>query len=506
MPRGLEEAFWLVSDPYVIAVLLVSSLFGLVVGALPGLTATMAVALLVPITFFMEPVPAIGAIITASAMAIFAGDISGTLLRIPGTPASAAYVEDAYRMTRKGRAELALGVCLVTSAIGGVFGAVVLAFSAPVLAEFAIRFSSEEYFWLACLGLSCAVFISGESPVKGVVSLLIGLFIATVGIDVTAGYPRFNFGSVELMGGVSFIPAMIGMFAISEILRYTSTIDRPAEVAHKAVVHIFRGLGGVLWRYRTNVVRGNLLGTVIGVMPGAGADIAAWISYAVSKRFSKEPERFGTGHVEGLVDAGAANNSALGGAWVPALVFGIPGDSITAIVIGVLYMKNMNPGPTVMLHAPELLYGVFIVFFVANLLMIPLGYGAIRCSRHILRVPRDILMPIILLFCIVGAFAINNTVFGVGIILVLGLLAFLMEENRFPIAPAILGIVLGPLVERSFMTSMIKGGGDLTRFFSRPIAAVIGVLTLAIWAWVMVGWVLRFWRDRRGELGAGTAD
>ena len=504
MPRGLEEAFWLVLDPHVLAVLLVSSLFGLVVGALPGLTATMATALLVPITFFMEPVPAIGAIITASAMAIFAGDISGTLLRIPGTPASAAYVEDAYRMTGKGQAELALGVCLVTSAVGGLFGAAVLAFSAPALAEFAIQFSSEEYFWLACLGLSCAVFISGDAPVKGVVSLLIGLFIATVGIDVTAGYPRFNFGNVELMGGVSFIPAMIGMFAISEVLRYTSTIDRPTEIPHRAIVHVFRGLGDVLWRYRTNMLRGNVLGTLIGVMPGAGADIAAWISYAVSKRFSKEPEKFGTGHVEGLVDAGAANNSALGGAWVPALVFGIPGDSITAIVIGVLYMKNMNPGPTVMLHAPELLYGVFIVFFVANLMMIPLGYAAIRGSRHILRVPRDVLMPIILLFCIVGAFAINNTVFGVGIILVLGLVAFMMEENGFPIAPSILGIVLGPLVERSFMTSMIKGGGDLTHFFARPIAAVIGVITLAIWAWVIVGWALR--RGRRRGIGARTAD
>src|SRR5918995_1540375 len=495
---GLAEAFGLVLDPYVILVLLLASVFGLVVGALPGLTATMATALLVPLTFFMEPVPAIGAIIAASAMAIFAGDISGTLLRIPGTPASAAYVEDAFRLTGRGQAELALGACLVTSAIGGLFGAAVLAFSAPVLAEFALKFSSAEYFWLACFGLSCAVFISTDAPVKGVVSLLIGLFIATIGIDVTAGHPRFSFGNVELMGGVSFIPAMIGMFAIGEILRYATATKRPVEVAHQAIVHVFRGLGSVLWRYKVNLFRGNVIGTAIGVLPGAGADIAAWISYAVAKRFSKEPEKFGTGHVEGLVDAGAANNSALGGAWVPAMVFGIPGDSITAIVIGVLYMKNMNPGPTVLLHAPELLYGVFIVFFVANILMIPLGYAAIRLSRHILHVPRDILMPIILIFCIVGAFAINNTAFGVGIIIVLGLLAYLMEENHIPIAPAILGIVLGPLVERNFMTSMIKGGGDLSHFFSRPIAAVLGVITLAIWALVIGGWVLRVVRSRRG--------
>jgi TctA family transporter len=490
----------------VILVLLLASVFGLIVGALPGLTATMATALLVPLTFFMEPVPAIGAIIAASAMAIFAGDISGTLLRIPGTPASAAYVEDAYRMTGKGEAELALGVCLVTSAIGGLFGAAVLAFSAPALAEFALKFSSAEYFWLACFGLSCAVFISTDAPVKGVVSLLIGLFIATIGIDVTAGYPRFSFGNVELMGGVSFIPAMIGMFAIGEILRYVTVTTQPLEIPHQAIVHIFRGLGGVLWRYKTNLVRGNLIGVVVGVLPGAGADIAAWISYAVAKRFSKEPEQFGKGHVEGLVDAGAANNSALGGAWVPAMVFGIPGDSITAIVIGVLYMKNMNPGPTVMLHAPELLYGVFIVFFVANLMMIPLGYAAIRLSRQILHVPRDVLMPIILLFCIVGAFAINNTVFGVGIIVVVGLLAYVMEENGFPIAPAILGIVLGPLVEENFMTSMIKSDGNLLGFFERPIAAVLGAITLLIWGWVLVGWVLRFWRGRKASLGADTAD
>ncbi len=498
---ALEQAFWLVADPYVILVLLLASVFGLIVGALPGLTATMATALLVPITFFMEPVPAIGAIIAASAMAIFAGDISGTLLRIPGTPASAAYVEDAYRMTGKGQAELALGVCLVTSAIGGLFGALVLAFSAPALAEFALKFSSTEYFWLACFGLSCAVFISTDAPVKGVVSLLIGLFIATIGIDVTAGHPRFSFGSVELMGGVSFIPAMIGMFAIGEILRNVTVTSPPVEIGRQPIVHVFRGLGRVLWRYRTNMVRGNLIGVIVGVLPGAGADIAAWISYAVAKRFSKEPQKFGSGHVEGLVDAGAANNSALGGAWVPAMVFGIPGDSITAIVIGVLYMKNMNPGPTIMLHAPELLYGVFIVFFLANLMMIPLGYAAIRLSRQILHVPRDVLMPVILIFCMVGAFAINNTVFGVGIIVILGLLAYVMEENGFPIAPAVLGIVLGPLVEENFMTSMIKSDGQLSGFFDRPIAAVLGVVTLAIWAWVIVGWSLGAWRERQQAEG-----
>ena len=481
------QAAGLLFDPYVLGVMLSAALFGLFVGAMPGLTATMATALLVPVTFFMDPVPAIASIVTATAMAIFAGDIPGALLRIPGTPASAAYCDESYAMTRKGQAELALGTCLVTSVIGGLIGALVLAVTARTLAEFAIQFSSFEYFWLACLGLSCAVIISTGSIVKGIVSLLIGLFIATIGIDITAGHPRFTFGSVELMGGVSFIPAMIGMFAISEVLRYVASSHERRPLPQQRIGNVFKGLGPVLARYKVNLLRGSVLGTAVGILPGAGADIAAWITYAVAKRFSKEPEKFGTGHVEGLVDAGAANNGALAGAWVPALVFGIPGDSITAIVIGVLYMKGMNPGPTVFLSQPELIYAVFIAFFIANVALIPLGFAAIRMSRQILHMPQRVLMPIILLFCIVGAFAINNTVFGVTVMLILGVMAYLMEENGFPVAPTILGIVLGPMLEDNFMSSMIKADGDLLAFFSRPIAATLGVLLILLWLVPLAG-------------------
>ena len=485
------QAAGLLFEPYVLGVMLSAALFGLFVGAMPGLTATMATALLVPVTFFMDPVPAIASIVTATAMAIFAGDIPGALLRIPGTPASAAYCDESYAMTRKGQAELALGTCLVTSVIGGLIGAVVLAVTARTLAEFAIQFSSFEYFWLACLGLSCAVIISTGSIVKGIVSLLIGLFIATIGIDITAGHPRFTFGSVELMGGVSFIPAMIGMFAISEVLRYVASSHERRPLPQQRIGNVFKGLGPVLARYKVNLLRGSVLGTAVGILPGAGADIAAWITYAVAKRFSKEPEKFGTGHVEGLVDAGAANNGALAGAWVPALVFGIPGDSITAIVIGVLYMKGMNPGPTVFLSQPELIYAVFIAFFVANVALIPLGFAAIRMSRQILHMPQRVLMPIILLFCIVGSFAINNTVFGVTVMLILGVMAYLMEENGFPVAPTILGIVLGPMLEDNFMSSMIKADGDLMGFFSRPIAATLGVLFILLWLVPLIGLLRR---------------
>lgn len=480
----------LVFDPYVLTVVLLAGLFGMFMGAIPGLSATMATALLVPVTFFMAPVPALAAIVTATAMAIFAGDLPGALLRIPGTPASAAYTDEAFALTRKGKAELALGTGLASAVIGGLFGSAVLMFTAPMLAQVAKNFSSVEYFWLACLGLTCAAFISGSDPVKGAISLLFGLLIATIGLDPMSGQARFTFGSIELMGGVSFIPAMIGMFALAEVLRAVTATQPPPDVPQVPIGNVFRGLGGVLSRYRRNLFRGSVIGAAVGALPGAGSDIAAWISYAVSKRFSRDREKFGTGHVEGLVDAGSSNNAALGGTWVPALVFGIPGDSITAIVIGVLYLKGMNPGPTVFLQQPELIYAIFVTFFLANLLLLPLGFMAIKASKQLLRIHRMVLMPVILIFCMVGTFAINNTVFGIGILLVLGVIAYLMEEHGFPIAPAILGLVLGPLLEDSFMTTMIKSDGNLLGFVERPIAAVLGAITIAIW-------LSAFWTRRR---------
>src|SRR5689334_9581556 len=476
----LSQAFALVFDPYVLWVIVASAAFGLFVGAIPGLTATMATALLVPVTFFMPPVPAIASIVTATAMAIFAGDIPSCLLRMPGTPASAAYTDEAYAMTKKGQGELALGAGLVFSVIGGLFGTAVLIAAAPALAEVALKFSSFEYFWLVILGLSSAVFLAIGNPLKGVVSLLVGLLVSAVGLDNPAGYPRFTFGNAELAGGLTLIPIMIGMFAVSEILRGVAGIDKPWEMAQAKIGNVFRGMWGLMRKYPVQTLRGSTLGTAIGALPGAGADIAAWMSYAMSKKFSKEPEKFGTGHVEGIIEAGASNNSALAGAWIPALVFGIPGDSITAIVIGVLYIKGLNPGPTIFINNPTAIYAIFMVFILANLIMLPLGIAAIKSAKQLLRAPREVLMPVILLFCIVGAFAINNSIFGVVLMLVFGVIAYVMEENGFPVAPAILGMVLGAMLEENFISSMIKADGRFFAFFERPIAGSLGVLTLIV--------------------------
>ena len=276
------------------------------------------------------------------------------------------------------------------SAIGGLFGTAVLILAAPALAEFALKFSSFEYFWLVLMGLTCAVFMTSERPLKGFVSLLLGLLVACVGLGNPAGFPRFTFGSVELMGGIGMIPMMIGMFAISEIIRYAVDTNPPLKIVDQPIGNVFKGMWGLAKKYPMQILRGSTLGTLVGALPGAGADIAAWMSYAVSKKMSKEPEKFGTGHVEGIVESGAANNSALAGAWIPALVFGIPGDSITAIVIGVLYMKNMNPGPSLFTQNPQNIYAVYLLFIIANLIMIPLGWWCIKVAKQILKVPRNV--------------------------------------------------------------------------------------------------------------------
>ncbi|MEO8387314.1 tripartite tricarboxylate transporter permease [Polaromonas sp.] len=481
MWTAISQAFSMVFEPYTLMVMVIAAFYGLFVGAVPGLTATMATALLVPVTFFMAPVPAVAAIVTATAMAIFSGDIPGCLLRIPGTPASAAYTDEAFAMTRKGQAEVALGAGLVFSAVGGLFGTVVLIVAAPALADFAIRFSSFEYFWLVLLGLTCAVFITSDRPFKGIIALFLGLMVACVGLNNPGGYPRFTFGNAEMMGGIGMISMMIGMFAISEIIRYVVDTSPPAELVVDQVGNVLKGQWELAKKYPMQILRGSVLGTAVGALPGAGADIAAWMSYAMSKKFSKEPEKFGTGHVEGIVESGSANNSALAGAWIPALVFGIPGDSITAIVIGVLYMKNMNPGPTLFTTNPQNIYAIFLIFILANIIMIPLGILCIKASKKILKVPRNILMPVILLFCIVGTFAINNSAFEIGVMLVAGLIAYLLEENRFPISPAILGVVLGGMLEENFITSMIKSDGNMMAFVSRPIAAVLAAVTVFVW-------------------------
>ena len=491
MPEAFQTALENTFQLHVMLAIVLAAAYGLFVGAIPGLTATMAVALMVPLTFFLDDITGLAAIVTMEACSIFAGDIPTTLLRIPGTPSSAAYTDDAYALTRQGLHQRSLGVSLVFSVIGGLIGSMVLIFAAPQLARFAFNFSSYEYFWLFLLGLSCAAVVSRESKVKGFLALVIGLLLSMVGLGDVHATPRLTFGFDQLITGVNFIPAMIGMFGVSEVLRNSvrlnkDTIHMTSGVASQSTV--FGGIGQRLWDSNLNILRSCTIGSLVGMLPGAGADIAAWISYAVSKRFSREPEKYGDGSLQGLADATCANNSSLAGAWIPALVLGIPGDSVTAIVIGVLLMKNIKPGPDIFTDPQQapLVYGIYLVFILANLLLIPMGYAAIRIGGLLVSIPSRILLPIILLFCIVGSFAINGSYFDVGVMLAMGLLGFVLDRYHVPLGPVVLGIILGNPLEEAFVQNLTKTANlttsqSLWAFFERPVAAGLGVLCIVLW-------------------------
>ena len=486
--NSLLEGFGLVFQFDVLLTILLASIYGLIVGSLPGLSATMATALLVPVTFYMSPIAAISAIIAASAMAIFSGDIPGCLLRIPGTPASAAYTDEAFAMTKNGEPELALGICLWFSAIGGIIGTLSLVAMAPLLAEMAFNFSTFEYFWLALLGLMCATMVARSSPIKAIAAMLLGLLITCVGIENPAGAQRFTFGLTDLLGGIEIIPVLVGVFAVSEVMRAYNAKDVPV-IPPRKFGSILKGQWALTKKYPKQQIRGNIVGIIIGVLPGAGADMAAWISYAMSKRFSKTPEKFGTGHPEGLIEAGASNNASLASGWVPSLLFGIPGDTITAIAIGVLYMKGLNPGPTLFTEKASSMYALYIVFMISNIIMIPLGILMIRSARYVLFVPRSLIMPVIILLCAVGSFATGNNLALVFTVASFGLIGYFMDKNGFPVAALVLGAVMGTMVEQNFVTSLIKSDGSLLPFFSRPVAAVLAFMTIAAVLWPLGVWL-----------------
>lgn len=506
MNEALQTALENTLSLKVLLVILVSASYGLFIGAIPGLTATMAVALMVPFTFFLDPVSGLAAIVTMEACCIFAGDIPTTLMRIPGTPSSAAYVDDAYALTKLNRHQQALGVSLVFSVIGGLVGALVLIFLAPQLARVAFEFSSYEYFWLCVLGLSCAAVVSRGSPMKGVLSLSVGLWLSCVGLSSTHSTPRLTFGFDQLLTGVNFIPAMIGLFGLSEVLRNVMA-PAPEAVANddsaesqtggwmrRGVGEVFSGIMDRIVKSPAKILSSSAIGSCIGMLPGAGADIAAWVSYAASKRRATPESRdeYGKGSLDGIADATTANNSSLAGAWIPALVLGIPGDSVTAIVIGVLLMKNIQPGPGIFQDAEQLplVYGIYITFILANLLLIPLGFLAIRTGSLIIRIPRQIILPLILMFCIVGAYAIDGSYFDVWVMLAMGVLGVVLERFEIPLGPVVLGIILGGRLEEALVQSLTKSD-SFGAFFGRPIAAGLGVVCIVLWLTPLVSWAKR---------------
>lgn len=495
MGEVIRSAFGNVFEWHCLLVIVLSAAYGLFVGAIPGLTATMAVALMVPMTFFLSDVEALAAIVTTVTCSIFAGDIPAALVRIPGTPASAAYASDAYSLTGKGLHERALGISLVFSILGGLFGTLVLAVAAPQLARLATEFTSFEYFWLYLLGLTCAAIVSDDSRLKGFLALLLGMFLSTVGLGTDYSVPRLTIGFDQLVTGINFIPAMIGLFGISEVLRNAplvhtdrgSTCDsadgKQSESA--PLLSIVTGIFPLAWQRKLALMRSSVIGSIVGMLPGAGADMAAWIAYAVSKRFSRSPEEYGQGSEEGLADATGANNAALGSAWIPALVFGIPGDSVTAIAIGVLLMKNITPGPNIFnveenTDQATLVYCIYLTFIIANIILIGLGTLAIRTGSMLIRIPRRVLLPAVTLFCVIGSFALNGSYFDVVVMLAMGLLGFGLERFKVPLGPVVLGLLLGSQLEHRFIQCWSKTP-SIPAFFASPISLILAVVTLLLW-------------------------
>ncbi len=484
----LSAAQQIFLDPMIWAVVIAAAFYGVFLGAMPGLTATMGVALFVPMTFWLDPLPALAAIVTMVACAIFAGDIPTTLVRMPGTPASAAYADDAYALACRGQAGMALGTMLWFSVTGGLFGALVLMLLGNQLARMANWFSVAEYFWLYLMGLSCAVIVGGSSITRSLLGLLIGLFFSTVGLSAVHGQVRFAFGQPELFQGISFIPAMIGLFGLSEVLRGALGLDRAIK-SNAAAAQTGSLLGPAVRMFGGRLlpwIRSSSLGALVGILPGAGADIASWVSAAVSKRRSRSPENYGSGSTECLADACAANSASLAGAWIPALVFGIPGDSITAIVIGVLYMKNLKPGPEIFETQGVFVFSLYLVFILANIVLLPVGLLAIRAGGWIMRIPRRVLLPVIVLFCIVGAYAVGGSLFDVALMVGFGLIGLACERWKISIGAMVLGMILGGPLEERFVQTLSGSDGSPLAFVDRPLSAGLALICLLLWLSVAV--------------------
>lgn len=457
---------------------------GIFVGAMPGLTATMAVALIVPLTFHLEPITGLAMILGVSFTSIFAGDIPATFLRIPGTPASGAAVLDGYEMSRRNRGSLAISLDLVCSTLGGLIGILVLIFVSPILAAFALRFTHFEYFWLGVLGLSMSAVISKGSTVNGLISVSAGLLLSTIGVDIATGYARFSFGNLELMNGIGFIPVMIGLFGISEVIRSLLTkTEMGSSIVSEKIKVDFLGALKVVFRHKRNLVQSSLIGTMIGALPGAGADIAAWVSYGIAKRTSRKPDEFGTGSEEGVIAPTSANNAALGGTWIPALVFGIPGDTITAIVLGAMLMYGLKPGPLVFQGEHVLVNQIFTVALVSQLFLVVLGIIGIKAFSVLFRFPRNVVLAAIVVFSVIGAYALRNSTFDVGLVVVFGVLGYLMEGAGIPLPPFVLGLILGPMIEENLRVGLIKTSGDFLPFFTRPISATLAAILFVVLLW-----------------------
>ncbi len=450
---------------------------GLIFGSLPGLTATMGIALLLPLTFSMEAVTGMGMLLGVYCGAISGGSIPAALLNIPGTPSSVATTLDAYPMAKNGEPGRALGLAIVSSLLGGLVSVVIFAFASPVIANIALKFSAIEYFSLGLFGLTIIASVSGKSIIKGLVAGLLGVLFSLVGIDSLTGVIRLTGGVPELIGGVEFMPALIGLFALSQILNDAISKASGGSVGNIKVNNAYPRIKETLSQWKVWSLS-SLIGAIIGAIPGAGGSIASFLAYDQAKNLSKTPEKFGTGHNEGVISCESANNGMTGGALIPMMTLGIPGDASAAILMGGLLIHGLQPGPTLFTDTPDIAYGIIIAFLVANILMFVFQSIGIKLFVRVLQIPRSYLLSFILVMCILGAFGISGTLTSAWILLIFGVLGFFLNRYGFSSAPIVLGMILGYMVESNFRRGMTMYEGDWSVFFTRPISLAFVLLSL----------------------------
>jgi len=452
---------------------LASSLVGFIIGALPGLTATMGVALMTTLTIALPPSQALLILICTYVGAIYGGSRSAILLNIPGTPASAASCIDGHALAKQGLAGRAMGIATSGSVLGTWIGMLALAFFTPVLGEMALKFGAYEFFWLAVFGVVISGNLTGNDPIKGWMAGFLGLFIAGIGQDGLYAYDRYTFGIHDLSGGISLVPALVGAFGFAEVL--TVMKDVPRAVTINAFDTVIPKLRDVAQYWRT-IVRSGLIGTGIGIVPGVGEDVAAWASYAAAKRASKEKEKFGKGSIEGLMAAETGDNACVPGAVIPVLALGVPGSAPAAVLLAAMLIHGVNPGPLIMVENPKFVYDVVAMMFIASVGILIYGLTLTKVLIRILQFPQTLIMPVIFVLCVVGSYAIAQRLFDVYVMLAFGVIGFFLRQLNFPMAPLVLGIVLGDLMEKNLRRGLVLSDGDLLPFITRPIAFVIFAL------------------------------
>ncbi|MDC7245294.1 MAG: tripartite tricarboxylate transporter permease [Sphaerochaetaceae bacterium] len=478
------SAFSMVFDFQIIMLIFGGTALGILVGALPGLSATMGLAVLLPISFYMSPIQGILLLLGMYTGSNYGGSFSAILLNIPGAPPAVMTALDGNPMARKGEAGRAIVISTLSSFLGGVFGVLCLIIIAPWLARFALDFGPAEYALLALFGLSTIVAVAGKSMKRGFIGVVIGLMLATIGLDQFTNVPRFTFGRYELMSGVSYIPLVIGVFGLSEVLSQILSLKDTHVNLQK--VGSFKTSKSDIKKILNRFLPSSIIGTIIGVLPGAGGTIASIIAYNQSVQTSKHPETFGKGEPEGLIAAESSNNAAVGGSLVPLLTLGIPGSSPAAILLGALMIHNLRPGPMLFLEQRPMVNAFFIGLMIAQFAMVIVGLLAARIAPHIISAKQKVMMPVITLLCIIGAYALNSSFFDVKLMLIFGVVGFFLKLLGIKPAPIVLGLILGPMFETNFRSALELSQNGYLIFVTRPISIVLLILIALLLVWPFI--------------------